>query len=136
VCPMCCRAAATLLGRLTSSLRTTQTEALLLLLRHSWGATRHFRLSAKKPRRSGGGAAAAGGGGGQRRRLKTGGGGGGAVAATEAGRVEKWGIDLGDGDLLVMGGTCQKTHKHELPRTARLCGRRINATFRCFRRAA
>eukprot|EP01047_Picozoa_sp_COSAG01_P106412 COSAG01_NODE_35524_length_530_cov_2.844548_2_plen_30_part_01 len=30
--------------------------------------------------------------------------------------MEKWGIDLGDGDLLVMGGTCQKTHKHELPR--------------------
>ena len=53
-------------------------------------------------------------------------------------------LELGDGDLLVMGGRCQMTHKHEVPRLPRheLPGkedeerqremRRINLTFRSF----
>ena len=53
-------------------------------------------------------------------------------------------LELGDGDLLVMGGRCQMTHKHEVPRLLRheLPGkedeerqremRRINLTFRSF----
>ena len=47
---------------------------------------------------------------------------------------EKRVLELRDGDLCVMGGRCQKTHKHDLPKvTGQLCGRRINATFRSFR---
>lgn len=42
-------------------------------------------------------------------------------------RVE-W--SLGDGDLLVMGGTTQRSCKHWVPRTRRLVGLRINLTFR------
>lgn len=41
-------------------------------------------------------------------------------------------LEVGDGDLVVMGGDCQKTHKHEVPKTNQLVGRRINATFRTF----
>lgn len=41
-------------------------------------------------------------------------------------------LQVGDGDLIVMGGDCQKTHKHEVPKTSQLVGRRINATFRTF----
>jgi alkylated DNA repair dioxygenase AlkB len=43
---------------------------------------------------------------------------------------------LRDGDLLVMGGTCQKTHKHEVPKLRKTMdlptGRRINWTIRAF----
>ena len=43
---------------------------------------------------------------------------------------------LRDGDLLVMGGTCQKTHKHEVPKLRKTMdlptGRRINWTVRAF----
>jgi alkylated DNA repair dioxygenase AlkB len=46
-------------------------------------------------------------------------------------------IDLDDGDLLVMGGTCQKTHKHEVPpipkKEQAISGSRINFTCRCFK---
>ena len=45
-------------------------------------------------------------------------------------------VRLGDGDLLVMGGESQSTHKHELLRPGRApeekTGRRINLTFRVF----
>ena len=43
---------------------------------------------------------------------------------------------LRDGDLLVMGGTCQKTHKHEVPKLRKTMdlptSRRINWTIRAF----
>jgi len=44
---------------------------------------------------------------------------------------------LRDGDLLVMGGTTQKTHKHEVPKWRKtkdhfLPGKRINWTLRAF----
>lgn len=45
-------------------------------------------------------------------------------------------IYLQDGDLLVMGGTCQKTHKHELPKVRTTMdpetSERINWTIRAF----
>jgi len=47
--------------------------------------------------------------------------------------VELW---LEDGDLLVMGGTCQETHKHEVPTLRKKdppSSNRINYTIRAFR---
>lgn len=37
---------------------------------------------------------------------------------------------LGRGDLLVMGGTCQRTWEHAVPKTARPAGPRISVQFR------
>eukprot|EP00747_Dinoflagellata_sp_TGD_P064246 gnl/TRDRNA2_/TRDRNA2_153816_c0_seq6.p1 gnl/TRDRNA2_/TRDRNA2_153816_c0~~gnl/TRDRNA2_/TRDRNA2_153816_c0_seq6.p1 ORF type:complete len:344 (+),score=48.89 gnl/TRDRNA2_/TRDRNA2_153816_c0_seq6:20-1051(+) len=41
-------------------------------------------------------------------------------------------LELRDGDLVVMGGRCQQTHKHEVPKSAKCKGQRISLTFRCF----
>jgi alkylated DNA repair dioxygenase AlkB len=38
--------------------------------------------------------------------------------------------DLGHGDLLVMGGSCQRTWQHAVPKTARAAGPRISIQFR------
>ena len=38
--------------------------------------------------------------------------------------------DLGHGDLLVMGGSCQRTWEHSVPKTARPTGPRISVQFR------
>jgi alkylated DNA repair dioxygenase AlkB len=37
---------------------------------------------------------------------------------------------LGHGDLLVMGGTCQRTWEHAIPKTSRPAGPRISVQFR------
>jgi alkylated DNA repair dioxygenase AlkB len=37
---------------------------------------------------------------------------------------------LGHGDLLVMGGSCQRTFEHAVPKTRRLVGPRISVQFR------
>ncbi len=37
---------------------------------------------------------------------------------------------LGHGDLLVMGGSCQRTWEHSVPKTARRCGPRISVQYR------
>jgi alkylated DNA repair dioxygenase AlkB len=37
---------------------------------------------------------------------------------------------LGHGDLLVMGGSCQRTWEHAIPKTARCLGPRISIQFR------
>ncbi|MEV6193766.1 alpha-ketoglutarate-dependent dioxygenase AlkB [Streptomyces sp. NPDC051920] len=37
---------------------------------------------------------------------------------------------LGHGDLIVMGGTCQRTWEHAIPKTARATGPRISVQFR------
>lgn len=42
-------------------------------------------------------------------------------------------FDLGDGDLLVMGGTCQHTWEHSVPKV-RHAGSRMSVTFRHSRR--
>ncbi|WP_189115197.1 alpha-ketoglutarate-dependent dioxygenase AlkB [Pilimelia terevasa] len=39
-------------------------------------------------------------------------------------------FEVGHGDLLVMGGSCQRTFDHAVPRTARPCGPRISVQFR------
>ncbi len=39
-------------------------------------------------------------------------------------------LDPGPGDLLVMGGTCQRTWQHSVPKTARPCGPRLSVTLR------
>jgi alkylated DNA repair dioxygenase AlkB len=38
--------------------------------------------------------------------------------------------ELGHGDLLVMGGSCQRTWEHAIPKTARVTGPRISIQFR------
>jgi alkylated DNA repair dioxygenase AlkB len=38
--------------------------------------------------------------------------------------------DLGHGDLIVMGGSCQRTWEHAVPKTARAAGPRISIQFR------
>ncbi|MCO5972951.1 alpha-ketoglutarate-dependent dioxygenase AlkB [Actinoallomurus soli] len=39
-------------------------------------------------------------------------------------------FELGHGDLIVMGGSCQRTWEHAVPKTARPCGPRISIQFR------
>jgi alkylated DNA repair dioxygenase AlkB len=39
-------------------------------------------------------------------------------------------FDVGHGDLLVMGGSCQRTWQHGVPKTARPTGPRISVQFR------
>jgi alkylated DNA repair dioxygenase AlkB len=39
-------------------------------------------------------------------------------------------FDVGHGDLLVMGGSCQRTWQHGIPKTARPTGPRISVQFR------
>ena len=46
--------------------------------------------------------------------------------------MEKLDIEMPNGVVLVMGGACQKTHKHQIPKTKKTVGRRINLTFRRF----
>jgi alkylated DNA repair dioxygenase AlkB len=38
--------------------------------------------------------------------------------------------DVGHGDLIVMGGSCQRTWEHAVPKTARPVGPRISVQFR------
>ncbi|GAB9468570.1 Clavaminate synthase-like [Globisporangium polare] len=42
-------------------------------------------------------------------------------------------LELQDGDLVVMGGTTQQTHKHALPKTKKCLDKRISITLRCFK---
>jgi alkylated DNA repair dioxygenase AlkB len=38
--------------------------------------------------------------------------------------------DVGHGDLLVMGGSCQRTWEHAVPKSTRVTGPRISVQFR------
>ncbi|WP_083418912.1 alpha-ketoglutarate-dependent dioxygenase AlkB [Pseudofrankia sp. BMG5.36] len=49
---------------------------------------------------------------------------------TEAGGTTPIRHELGHGDLLVMGGSCQRTWEHAVPKTARPVGPRISVQFR------
>ncbi len=40
------------------------------------------------------------------------------------------GFDLGPGDLLVMGGSCQRTWEHAVLKTTKAIGARISVQFR------
>ena len=39
-------------------------------------------------------------------------------------------FEVGHGDLLVMGGSCQRTWQHAVPKTSRAIGSRISVQFR------
>ena len=56
---------------------------------------------------------------------------------SRANKKEKTEVWLADGDLLVMGGTCQRTHQHEVPKFRKTMdpptSDRINWTIRAFR---
>ena len=43
---------------------------------------------------------------------------------------ESLGFSLGHGDLVVMGGSCQRTWDHCIPKTAKTVGPRISVQFR------
>jgi alkylated DNA repair dioxygenase AlkB len=45
---------------------------------------------------------------------------------------QRWSVDLGGGDLLIMSGESQSDYRHAVPKTKRAVGPRINLTFRYF----
>jgi alkylated DNA repair dioxygenase AlkB len=47
---------------------------------------------------------------------------------------ERWSLDLGHGDLLVMRDESQSNYAHAIPKTSRQVGPRMNLTFRRFLR--
>ncbi|MET8150544.1 alpha-ketoglutarate-dependent dioxygenase AlkB [Actinoplanes sp. NPDC049668] len=47
-----------------------------------------------------------------------------------AGGAETLRLPLGHGDLIVMGGSCQRTWEHAIPKTARPVGPRVSVQFR------
>jgi len=47
-----------------------------------------------------------------------------------AGGMETLRFPLGHGDLIVMGGSCQRTWEHAIPKTARPMGPRVSVQFR------
>ncbi|KAL4155080.1 hypothetical protein PRNP1_007194 [Phytophthora ramorum] len=48
------------------------------------------------------------------------------------GAVTRLELQMEDGDLTIMGGTTQRTHKHAVPKMARCREPRISITLRCF----
>jgi len=53
-----------------------------------------------------------------------------AVAQPRAGARDTLRFPLGHGDLIVMGGSCQRTWEHAIPKTARPVGPRVSVQFR------
>jgi alkylated DNA repair dioxygenase AlkB len=51
-----------------------------------------------------------------------------AVRSRRTGRVQRF--PLGHGDLLVMGGSCQRTYEHAIAKTRKAVGPRISVQFR------
>lgn len=49
---------------------------------------------------------------------------------------QRWSVDLGGGDLLLMTNESQSDYRHAVPKTKRAVGPRINLTFRYFHPAA
>jgi alkylated DNA repair dioxygenase AlkB len=47
-----------------------------------------------------------------------------------AGEHETLRFPLGHGDLIVMGGSCQRTWEHAIPKTAKPVGPRVSVQFR------
>eukprot|EP00644_Phytophthora_capsici_P006240 jgi/Phyca11/569378/estExt2_Genewise1.C_PHYCAscaffold_320231 len=46
--------------------------------------------------------------------------------------VSRMELQIENGDLMIMGGTTQRTHKHAVPKMARCRNPRISVTLRCF----
>ena len=57
-------------------------------------------------------------------------GGGSPPCAGEVGGGASLRFEVGHGDLLVMGGSCQRTWEHAVPKTAQAVGPRISVQFR------
>lgn len=55
-----------------------------------------------------------------------------AFAVKHVGSGERWTVQLGDGDLLIMSGESQSDYRHAVPKTTRPVGPRMNLTFRQF----
>ncbi len=49
-------------------------------------------------------------------------------------KIEEYEIEPENKSLLIMGGTCQKTHKHSVPKQKNISELRINLTFRAFKK--
>lgn len=47
-------------------------------------------------------------------------------------KIDEYEIEPEDCSLLIMGGSCQKTHKHSISKTSKQVDLRINITFRAF----
>jgi alkylated DNA repair dioxygenase AlkB len=45
---------------------------------------------------------------------------------------QRWTLDLGRGDLLIMTAESQSDYRHAVPKTAKAVGERLNLTFRYF----
>jgi len=56
--------------------------------------------------------------------------GGGAGSGDRGGKTAPLRYNLGHGDLIVMGGSCQRTWEHAVPKSARPAGPRISVQFR------
>ena len=52
------------------------------------------------------------------------------VLESKANKSQKIDYQLGEGNLLVMGGTTQRFFRHSLPKTRKATGARMNLTFR------
>ena len=55
------------------------------------------------------------------------------VLQRQRGARERIVLELGEGNLLVMGGATQRDFRHLVPRTKRVVGPRLNLTFRIIR---
>jgi len=55
---------------------------------------------------------------------------GGSEGGHEGGRGAALRYELGHGDLLVMGGSCQRTWEHAVPKMTRFAGPRVSVQFR------
>ncbi len=54
----------------------------------------------------------------------------GAARSADGGAARTIRLELGHGDLVVMGGSCQRTWEHAVPKTSRAVGARISVQFR------
>jgi alkylated DNA repair dioxygenase AlkB len=54
-------------------------------------------------------------------------------ANTSAANPKKMELLLNDGDLVIMGGAMQKTHKHAVPKMKKSAGKRMSVTMRCYK---
>ena len=52
------------------------------------------------------------------------------LALRPRGGGDSIGVTLGHGDLVVMGGSCQRTWDHAIPKTAAGVGPRVSVQFR------
>ena len=52
------------------------------------------------------------------------------LALRPRGGGESLRFPLGHGDLVVMGGSCQRTWEHAIPKTAKAVGPRVSIQFR------